>query len=187
MPPNSFLGRLILKLFARIIYQFIWEKYLRDAWGPLWIHRSAVLMFVGPGPLRLWGKLWHLSTCTLPLVLQTRSGGHKLAEPTHGLRLGSCPTPQRAESLDSPYHPSHEEGLSTYHTLTYGGGTSWAVWGEEVMWNVTQYSVRAPKGLRWVFISGGLVFLFLEKLVHFHLCFTFILFRDHLRNFPLGC
>lgn len=60
MPPNSFLGRLILKLFARIIYQFIWEKYLRDAWGPLWIHRSAVLMFVGPGPLRLWGKLWHL-------------------------------------------------------------------------------------------------------------------------------
>lgn len=153
MPPNSFFREIKLKTLCQ---DYLPEVHLREVFmgclRPSMNPQMSSVNVCGPWASETLGKAMTPRTRTLPLVLQTRSG-HKQAEPTHGLRLGSCPTPQRAESLDPPYHSPTRRGFPCT-TLSHTG-VAWAEQCGGGGGHVERYpvlSLRAPKGLRWVFI-----------------------------------
>lgn len=169
MPPNSFFREIKLKTLCQ---DYLPEVHLREVFmgclRPSMNPQISSVNVCGPWASETLGKAMTPRTHTLPLVLQTRSG-HKQAEPTHGLRLGSCPTPQRAESLDPPYHSPTRRGFPCT-TLSHTG-VAWAeqCGGEEVMWNVTRYSLWGLlRDWGGSLFKGDLCFCFLRN------CFTFI-------------
>lgn len=136
-------------------------------------------MSVGPGPHDARSEVMARCTGLLPSVLQTRSGGHIPAEPTHGLRLGTCCRLQGAVSLDS---------ITPLLPCSCTWWVWWAVRWEEI--TPSQFSLHyqvhtmsTAEAFRWVCGPERAVFFFLEQLFHFDL----MPIVNHIRDFLLSC
>lgn len=116
-----------------------------------------------------WGYDGSQTPCpasVLPTVLQTHSGGLRPAEPTHGLKVGSCSRPQRAVTPDwiAPLPCAVVHGGVACADRAVGGSH-----GEHVLTALPSTLYEGSWGFRWISAPGILVFLSLSN------CFTLIL------------